>query len=76
MGEVFMEKLSKSAKKIKTVFSSITQRSLFHLIRNELIYNFGFENAIKIAEAIATSVVEIFKNYTPDVRKLTQVRHF
>jgi len=70
MGEVFMEKLSKSAKKIKTVFSSITQRSLFHLIRNELIYNFGFENAIKIAEAIATSVVEIFKNYTPDVRKL------
>ncbi len=65
-----MEKLKEKAKQIKSAFASIAQRSLHNIIKNELIYNFGFENSLKIADAIAASMVEIYNNYTPAVETM------
>lgn len=65
-----MQKLKQKELKFKSIFSTINQRSIQSMIKNELLFNFGFENSIKIADAIAHSMVKIFNDYSPAVDSL------
>ena len=54
----------------KSIFGVFQQKSLFNLLRRELVLNFGYDNKLAIADVLAQRMLELFEEYAPDREKL------
>lgn len=54
----------------KSTFGVFQQKSLFNLLRRELVLNFGYDNKLAIAQVLAQRMLELFQEYAPDGEKV------
>jgi hypothetical protein len=54
----------------KSIFSVFQQKSLFNVLRRELVLNFGYDNKLTIADVLAQRMLELFEDYAPDREKV------
>jgi len=58
-------KMSSTAKKL---YRGVQQKSLENLLKRELVFNFGYDNKLAIAEVLVEKIMEIIAVYAPDRR--------
>ena len=56
-------KMSSTAKKL---YRGVQQKSLENLLKRELVFNFGYDNKLAIAEVLVEKIMEIIAVYAPD----------
>lgn len=54
----------------KSIFGVFQQKSLFNILRRELVLNFGYDNKLAIADVLAERMLELFEQYAPDRERL------
>lgn len=54
----------------KSIFGVFQQKSLFNILRRELVLNFGYDNKLAIADVLAQRMLELFEQYAPDREKI------
>jgi hypothetical protein len=54
----------------KSLFGVFQQKSLFNILRRELVLNFGYDNKLAIADVLAERMLNLFEEYAPDQEKL------
>lgn len=54
----------------KSIFGVFQQKSLFNVLRRELVLNFGYDNKLAIADVLAQRMLELFEEYAPDRDKV------
>jgi len=54
----------------KSIFGVFQQKSLFNLLRRELVLNFGYDNKLAIAQVLAQRMLELFQEYAPERERL------
>ena len=54
----------------KSIFGVFQQKSLFNILRRELVLNFGYDNKLAIADVLAEKMLSLFKEYAPDREKV------
>jgi DNA-binding CsgD family transcriptional regulator len=54
----------------KSIFGVFQQKSLFNVVRRELVLNFGYDNKLAIADVLAQRMLELFEEYAPDREKV------
>jgi hypothetical protein len=54
----------------KSIFGVFQQKSLFNVLRRELVLNFGYDNKLAIADVLAQRMLELFEEYAPDREKV------
>jgi len=60
-------KMKSGASKIaKSIYRGVQQRSLENLLKRELVFNFGYDNKLAIAEVLVQKIVEILDLYAPE----------
>lgn len=47
------------------LYKGLAQKTLSNMIKRELIFNYGYENSIAVAESLAQRVVDIVSEYSP-----------
>ncbi|MFQ5801006.1 MAG: DUF1670 domain-containing protein [Candidatus Hydrothermarchaeales archaeon] len=50
----------------RLLYKSLAQKTLRNMVIRELVFNFGYDNQIAVAETLADRVLEIVKEYSPD----------
>lgn len=53
-------------KRSRMLYKSLEQKTLKNMVIRELVFNFGYDNQIAVAETLADRVLEIVKEYSPD----------
>ncbi len=54
----------------KSIFGLFQQKSLFNVLRWELVLNFGYDNKLAVADVLAQRMLELFEQYAPDWEKI------
>lgn len=54
----------------KSIFGVFQQKSLFNILRRELVLNFGYDNKLAIADVLAERMLNLFEEYAPDRERL------
>lgn len=54
----------------KSIFGVFQQKSLFNILRRELVLNFGYDNKLAIADVLAERMLKLFEEYAPDRERL------
>lgn len=49
----------------RLLYKSLAQKTLRNIVIRELVYNFGYDNQMAVAEALADRVIDIVKEYSP-----------
>ncbi len=52
-------------KKKQDLLKSLAQKSLTNMIKRELVFNYGYENSIAIADSLANRMVDMLAEYAP-----------
>lgn len=54
----------------KSIFGVFQQKSLFNILRRELVLNFDYDNKLAIADVLAERMLKLFEEYAPDRERL------
>ena len=54
----------------KSIFGVFQQKSLYNILRRELVLNFGYDNKLAIAEVLAGRMLELFEEYAPEPQRV------
>jgi hypothetical protein len=54
----------------KTIYNTVQQKSLENMIKRELVLNYGYDNKVAIAEALASRIMQLLDDYAPDKEKI------
>lgn len=47
------------------IYKSLAQKTLTNMIKRELVFNYGYENSIAVADSLSTRIVDILSEYAP-----------
>jgi len=47
------------------LYKGLAQKTLSNMIKRELIFNYGYDNSIAVAESLAQRIVDIIAEYSP-----------
>lgn len=61
----------KSRAYVKALFSANEQKSLENMLKRELIYNFGYDNKLAIADVLVKNFLSIIEKFAPDRDKVS-----
>ena len=65
-----MEKAKRRRLIHHTLYSPLQKKSLHSIVKRELVLNFGYEDKLKIAEALSDEVVRIFEEFSREKDRL------
>lgn len=54
----------------KSIFGVFQQKSLYNILRRELVLNFGYDNKLAIADVLAGRMLELFEEYAPEPQRI------
>jgi len=54
----------------KSMFGVFQQKSLYNILRRELVLNFGYDNKLAIADVLAHRMLELFEEFAPEPQRI------
>lgn len=66
-----MKKGFKNRAYTKALFSANEQKSLENMLKRELVYNFGYDNKLAIADVLVKNFLSIIEKFAPDKDNVT-----